>query len=97
MAAGQVDGELGLGGLLVHGPIIVAPIGSLQGVIGLDFLEKLQVKIDLKSGVLEIGKHAIFMHKKIAPGCCRIAVKRVVTIPAKAEIQVMDRLIVVHH
>ena len=69
-ATGQFVGDLSLSGLAVQGPLIVAPIGSLDGVLGLDFLEKMDVFIKLASGELIIGNHSIFMYKMNAPSCC---------------------------
>ena len=86
-AAGEVVTDLVVGGLRVSGPIVVANIGSLQGVIGLDFLEKLGAQINLKKGTLQIDDHTIVMHKKHAASCCRVAVKESITIPAQSEIQ----------
>ena len=86
-AAGEVVTDLTVGGLRGNGPIIVANIGSLQGVIGLDFLEKLGAQIDLKRGTLQIEDHMIVMHRKHASSCCRIAVTESITIPAQSEIE----------
>ena len=36
-ATGQFVDDLSFSGRAVQGPIIVAPIGSLDGVLGLDF------------------------------------------------------------
>ena len=92
-ASGEFFGEINLSGLAVEGPLVVAPIGTLDGVIGLDLLEKLDVVIKLSLGELIIGQHTIAMFKKTAPSCCRIAVQHTVTIPPNSELYVSGKVV----
>lgn len=93
-ATGDFIGDLQLSGLHFSGPLVVAPIGTLEGVIGLDLLEKLNIDISLSRGELVIGDHTIIMFKKHKPEpkCCRIMLQESVIIPPCSEIIVEGKV-----
>ena len=86
--AGEFVGSLYIGGQTYTGRIIVANIGNLSGVLGLNFLEKINAKIDLQHGELELPGHTVIMHKLKAPEYCRIAVVEKCEIPPGDEVMV---------
>ncbi len=92
--SGVFTSGLVLGGLNVEGSLMVAPIGDLNGVLGLDFLEKLGAVLDLAQGVLQIDDYTITMHKTQNSKSlyCRICVEEMVTIPANSEMSVVGKV-----
>ena len=93
---GEFKGDITIGTSNFTGKIIVAKLGRLQGVLGLDFLEKAEATINLQSGEVDLPTQTVIMHKNNAPQYCKISVQETYRIPSGSEILVEGHVKVPH-
>jgi predicted aspartyl protease len=82
---GQVDLELGLNKHKTEQTVIVAALGGLSGILGLNFLETNRAVVDTGKGILSMSGVDIRLHRENANHCARIRASETVTIPARTE------------
>lgn len=44
--------------------VLVANLGGVSGVLGMDFIQNITGPIELSSGILTLGSHSIFLHRE---------------------------------
>ncbi|VDI04570.1 Hypothetical predicted protein [Mytilus galloprovincialis] len=78
----------GLGGQLIAHTVIVAGLGELDGILGIDFLSKNNVSIDTANGTLKSPKFDVCLHKdkSLSSTCARVHLIETVHIPPNSEI-----------
>ncbi len=71
----------------------VAPLGGLDGLLGLDFLETAKATVDFLLGQFNIGsKQLLKLHKQDSDLCFRIEVASNITVPPRSEMMITGKL-----
>jgi hypothetical protein len=83
---GKIELELGLREQIYGQEIVVAALGGLSGILGLDFLHENDVLLDAGNGVLKMSGCNVWLHRENADRCARVRVSETVRIPARSEI-----------
>ena len=83
---GEFMAEIRLGKSTYKHPVLVANLGTLQGLLGLDFVDVLQPKLDFSRGILEVGSQKIRMQREDHDGCCRIYMSETVHVPPDSQL-----------
>ena len=82
---GVIDIDVHIAGKLFTIPVMVADIGNLDGILGMQFLEDENCIIDINRGRLMLGNIEVFMHRHETSECCRIRLAESQTIPPYSE------------
>ena len=69
-------------------PLIVAPLGGLQAIVGMDWLSNESSKIDLEQGILSYGKGEYELHHRIESQCCLVRLNEAIEVPGNSVLQV---------
>ena len=74
---------------------IVADLGNIQGILGLDFLAKNDVKIDTRRGALNFPEFVIHLSpgEELEPTCARVQLSDTVHLPARTETFVRGKIV----
>ena len=85
---GMTTIPLFIGGQLTAHTVIVAGLGELDGILGIDFLSKNNVSIDTANGTLKSPKFDVCLHKDnyLSSTCARVHLIETVHIPPNSEI-----------
>ena len=75
----QVHGEttldLLLGNKLFRVPVMIADLGDVQGILGMEFLNREACLIDAFNGKLHFPDREVFLHRGATFQCCRVRLK----------------------
>ena len=70
--------------------LVVADLGSLQGILGNGFIRNAEgVEFDLKRGTMTVGSQLRYLHERAGEAGCCVRIKEAVTIPGNHEMQVL--------
>ena len=89
---GSTELEFLLEGSLFSQKFIIADIPDMEGILGMDFLEKYEVSIQVSKLYLEIGDQKVKLQKAPDKTCSRVRVTKQVVIPPCSEM-LIDGLI----
>ena len=91
---GKTSFPLVIGEMTFDHTILVAGLGELSGILGMDFLAKNKVSIDTAEGILSSPSFNIKLQRDISSKnvCARVHVTDTVHIPAKSEIYVQGEI-----
>ena len=70
--SGKTNVDVALGNQVFDVLVIVADLGNLDGIIGMNFLSEHGAVIDTFLGSLKLANHEILMHREESFQCCRI-------------------------
>lgn len=87
---GMAELPLMVGGKSFINPVVVAELGGMSGILGLDFLSQYEFIIDTSKGRMSSPKVKIqlFKHRESNTRCARVHLTETIHIPAKSEIYV---------
>lgn len=85
---GKIDLEFEIGEIGFCHEFIVAELGNLRGIIGMDFLENNDVIFQISRGLLVIGGQSIQLERETAPVCARVRVAKNIVVPPDCEVVV---------
>lgn len=84
---GMTSIPLVLGGQSFDHPVVVAGIGDLSGILGIDFMSKNKVSFDTAEGVLRSPRFEVALnHQASHTVCARVHLTETIHIPANSEI-----------
>jgi hypothetical protein len=86
---GKTDLSLWINGTEFSASMAVAHLGDLSGILGLDFLAKYEVIMNINAGYLYspyFGEVNLVKEDKLHDTCARIHTNETVNIPAKCEV-----------
>ena len=86
--AGEFPGNLRVGHDCYEQQVIVTNLGRLQGLLGLDFFDNQQPKLDFSTGLLELRGRTIQLCRERLDGCCRVSVNKTVCIPPNSQVTI---------
>ena len=69
-------------------PVIVADLGGLSGIMGIDFLAQQKVLFDLREGILIFPDFQVILKSEENLGCARVYLENDITIAGQTEILV---------
>lgn len=85
---GKIDLEFEIGEIGFCHEFIVAELGNLRGIIGMDFLENNDVIFQISRGLLVIGGQSIQLERETGPVCARVRVAKNIVVPPDCEVVV---------
>jgi len=85
---GYSDFTLEIEGRTFEQSLIVASLGDIPGILGLDFLEKHESVLDVSRGILQFRKQKceIWLHREKFDGCARVRVSESIIVPPNSQI-----------
>ena len=84
--AGKFSGNLRVGHDCYEQQVIVTNLGRLQGLLGLDFFDNQQPKLDFSTGLLELRGRTVQLCRERLDGSCRVSVNETVCIPPDSRV-----------
>ena len=81
---GQVELPISIGLFKTTQYFIVADLGNIQGILGLDFIEDNDIQTRLKYGYFVVGDMTVSLHRDETKQCGRISHARTVTVPPRS-------------
>ena len=90
--AGEFVTPILIAGKTFSCPIVVAELGGISGLLGLDFMEMQGAVLNLAKGELKISSTTVQLHKEDNRGCCRVQMTHTVTIPARSEMTIKGQI-----
>ena len=84
--AGKFSGNLRVGHDCYEQQVIVTNLGRLQGLLGLDFFDNQQPKLDFSTGLLELKGRTVQLCRERLDGSCRVSVNKTVCIPPDSRV-----------
>jgi len=85
---GKIGVQLKIGPLCLDQEIIVAKLDDISGILGMNFLEKNDVEIQIGKRVLKIKGHKIKVNKDSSSMCAKVRLSDKTNIPANSEMMV---------
>ncbi|XP_062573989.1 uncharacterized protein LOC134235836 [Saccostrea cucullata] len=82
---GKTEVELSLENKSFITPVIVAELGGLSGILGLDFLSKNEVLFDVGKGILIFSDFKVKLESEHSLGCARVYLADDITISGQSE------------
>ena len=90
---GEFNTEIQIAGKWFSQAVIVADLGGLAGILGLDFMEAHDVVLKLSKGQFIMGNTTSQMHREEANhGCCRIRMGESFSVPARSVVVIWGRI-----
>lgn len=90
---GQTQLALQVGDKTFCQNVIIADLGDIQGILGMDFLAANAATIDTGRGSMKIGHfEAVLTGQSKRDICARVAISETVSIPARSEVYVRGKL-----
>ena len=92
--SGEVDVCLEMAGIVYPRTLVIADMGHIQGILGLDFLEDNNVNFDVASGILNILGSHVTLHRESLHDSLVVYLREDVIIPPSTELcisGVLDR------
>lgn len=77
---GEAEFELCVSGKIFSVPFVVADLGELSGILGMQFLSQEACIIDTFRGKLKAGGNEFFMHRLEQSKCCRVRLQHTTTV-----------------
>ena len=93
---GKTNITLLLGNHEIETSVVVAKLGGLSGILGLEFLAKYDVLIDASKGILYspyFGEIPLLREDQLHTRCARIHMTETITVPGESEMFVQGRVI----
>ena len=60
--SGEADIRLRIGGIMYPRTVVIADLGLMEGILGLDFLEDNQALIDVAAGYIQTVEGQVILH-----------------------------------
>jgi hypothetical protein len=73
---GKINLQVSLGGISFCHEFIVNEIDNLKGILGMDFLEQIDVSIQVSKGLLKLAGQEIPLDKEQIPVCTRLKLSK---------------------
>jgi hypothetical protein len=89
---GQTEIELQLGREVFRITVVVAGLGELQGILGMDFLSQQGCTIDVGHGKLSLGQSEYLLHRLNEDPVCSVTLGKTVVVPPESEVVVEGQL-----
>lgn len=92
---GKTNVTLSFGGHEFNTSVVVAKLGGLSGIIGLDFLVKYNVLIDASNGILyspHFGEVPLLREDCLHSRCARVHLAETVSVPGSSEMFVQGKI-----
>ena len=61
--SGEADIRLRIGGIVYPRTVVIADLGGMEGILGLDFLEENQALIDVAAGYIQTVEGQVILHR----------------------------------
>ena len=90
--AGQVMADLIVGSQIFSHLLIVADLGDIDGIMGLDFMESHETDIRVTRGELVLNLQEIKLHRKELEACARVQVAETLEVPPRMEMVIPGRI-----
>ena len=63
--SGEADIRLRIGGIVYPRTVVIADLGGMEGILGLDFLEDNKALIDVAAGCIQTVEGQVILHRGI--------------------------------
>ncbi len=90
--AGQVVADLIVGSQMFSHLFIVAELGDIDGIMGLDFMESYETDIRVTRGELVLNRQDIKLHRNELAACARVQVAETLEVPPRVEMVIPGRV-----
>ena len=89
---GSVDCEIGLNSQKFAMKMTVAGIKSFSGILGMDFLEKYDVRLNIRRRTMTVLNREVQLEREITRTCARIVLAKNVKVPPESEMLVLGKI-----
>ncbi|KAK3091854.1 hypothetical protein FSP39_023181 [Pinctada imbricata] len=89
---GVLECSLGLGSRSFAVAMIVAGLASYDGILGIDFLDAHDAKLNVKKRKLKIASETLHIESEVTPTSAKVAVVNDIVIPPESEMYIEGRL-----
>ena len=83
--SGEADIHLRIGGIVYPRTVVIADLGEMEGILGLDFLEDNQALIDVAAGYIQTAEGQVILHRGDLGDRVSLCIAKDVVVPPTCE------------
>ena len=91
---GQITVKITIGGKTYNHPVVVAELGDISGILGLDFMSENEIVIDTSKGTLRSPEFLVQLRSRTdnQTSCARVHISKTVHVPARSEMVIRGKI-----